>query len=257
MKNKIKDILLSETENVDLPMSKKLLDTPIMTKEEFLNKETVNEITSFEKAFESKKVNKAKKFGLEIAISSLCMVLVALLSVFSIFTINANKASALTTYIIDINPSICITTDSDDKVVSAYSLNDDGDVLISDKSFENVSGKDFDECLKDMIKFLIENNYINFSIEKQSKKINFQVTNNKESKAMEKCKHAKEFIYNELMQKGFNDYEIQEKFLPVPEFRDKMGFDKNLKDLDEMREEILKHNKYFNPDFIPPMPPEM
>jgi len=253
MKNKIKDILLSETESVNLPMSKKLIDTPIITKEEMLSKEVSSELTTFSQNIN--KTNKTKKkFGLKFALSSLCVIMVAILSVFSVFTINANKASALTTYIIEINPSICVTTDKEDKVVKAYSLNDDGDILLSDYSFENLNGKNFDECMKMIIIYLIDHNYINFSMEKTRKKINFQVTNNKESKAMEKCRHAREFFYDELKKKGFTDYEIEEKFLSVQDFRDKMGFNKNCKDLDKMRDDIISHNKYFDPSFIPPAP---
>ena len=217
MKKDIKNILLSETENVDLPMSKKLLDTPIISKDEFLKED-----------------------------------IVAILSVVSVFAINANKASALTTYIIDINPSICITTDKKDKVVSAYSLNEDGDVLISDNSFSDIKGKSFDHCMRAIIKYLIEHNYIGFNMEKQSRRIHFQVTNNKESFAMEKCKQAREFFYNELKEKGYTDYEIYERFMPVHEFRDRMGFNRNVDDLDKMRDDIVHHHKYYDPNFIPP-----
>lgn len=256
MKKDIKNILLSETENVDLPMSKKLLDTPIISKDEFLKEDIVKEINVFEQSINREKaVSNKHKFSLKMALSSLCLVMVAILSVISVFAINANKASALTTYIIDINPSICITTDKKDKVVSAYSLNEDGDVLISDNSFSDIKGKSFDHCMRAIIKYLIEHNYIGFNMEKQSRRIHFQVTNNKESFAMEKCKQAREFFYNELKEKGYTDYEIYERFMPVHEFRDKMGFDKNIDDLDKMRDDIVCHHKYFDPNFIPPPPP--
>lgn len=257
MNKDLKNILISETENVDLPMSKKLLETQILSKED-VEKEASNLKDNLFYGISDFETNKKYKsaFSLKIALSSLCLVMVMVFTVFSFFGFNKTQASALTTYIIEINPSICITTDENDNVVSACSLNDDGDELLSDTSFDEITGKSFDECLRVVVRYLIEHQYLLFKTENTKNTINFKITNNKESFAISKGNHAKKFIYEEFKHYGYLDYEIENQYLSLPDFRDKMGFDKEFKDLDDIRDDLISHRKYFNPDFIPNKPVE-
>lgn len=257
MNKYLKNILISETENVDLPMSKKLQETQILSKEQILketsqlNDNILNGINYYNTSIKRKPA-----FGLKFALTSLCLVMVMVFTVFSFFGFSNTQASALTTYIIEINPSICITTDENDDVVSACSLNDDGDELLSDTSFDEITGKNFEECLKIVVKYLIEHQYLLFKSENTKNTINFKITNNKESFAISKGNQAKEFIYEELKHYGYLDYEIENQYLPLPDFREKMGFDKDFKDLDDIRDDLISHRKYYNPDFIPNKPVE-
>lgn len=242
MKINIKDILQKETASVDFAMSKKLIDTPLQQS----NK------SNHDLTFEQETPKKQKRFSFKVALSCLCLALIAIFSISAMVFSPTNQASALTTYIIEINPSICITTDENDIVVSAYSLNNDGDNLLSDPALKSFKNEKIDQYLKQIINVSIDKGFIKHS-EEPHQEIMFHVTNNKESFAKEKGNFAKEVFEQELKNKGFSNYDIKNKFLPVPDFKQKMGFDSKSKDLDKFHDKLVEHEIYFNPDFIPPI----
>ena len=181
--------------------------------------------------------------------------MIAMISVFSIISVASRtktQASALTSYVIEINPSICLTTDDENKIVTAYSLNSDGDILLSNENFNNINGQDFDICLKHIIDLSIQNGFITHE---KLKTIKLSVINNKESFANEKGEYAKAIFEERLKKQGYKNFNIENKFMPVPEFRTKMGFSRESKNLDEYKEDIMNHSRFFNPDFIIPPPP--
>lgn len=235
MKNNLKQLLKQETEQVNVSLSQKVLDTPLETKKPENGNVIFTTTTS-----------EPKKSYLKMAFSSLCMVLMSMVAFLGIFSITNQKASALTTYIIEINPSICITADEDNTIVSAYSLNNDGDEIISHSFFENIKNLKLDDCLKNIINLSIEKGYISHA---EIRNIKLIVTNNKESYAHNKGAHAKQVFDEELKSHGFENFSIQNQFLPVNEFKNRMGFDVQSNDLDEMRYNIINHNRFFNPEF--------
>ena len=246
MRNRIKDVLKQETELVDLKMSKKLIETPIQEKQdvEFAG---VNE-------FETSKP-KQKRNLMRFAMSCVCVLMVVITSICLVFK-TTNQASALTSYIIEINPSICITTDEEDTVVGLFSLNEDGDDLIADEAFENFSSKKFDEILKTVAKLSIEKGFIN-NESPTNQQIKFMVTNNKKSFAKDKGEHAREIFEQKLKEDGFFNYRVDAEFLSVDKFGNKIGFDKKFVDLDKFKDDIMKKPKFFDPNFMPPPPPQI
>lgn len=255
MKSNIKEILKKETELVDIKMSEKLLNTDITTSKDISNLVLESDIENFEKenilGTKNADLSKNKKkfrLNYKIILPSILSVFCLMLIVTSIFLVkDKNKnvnASSLTTYIIDVNPSFCITTDEDDIVVSACSLNTDGDSIISDEEFSSINGKKIDECLCIIIKCLIDRKFISFNAQDSSKVINFQVTNNKESYANLKGDMVRQYCFELLSERGFDDYEIKNYFLPVKDFSNKMGFKGDNRDLDALREEIISYDRF-------------
>ena len=237
MKKNLKSMLKEEIESVDVKMSKKVLDTPI---------DKINVSSNFENA---KTPTKSFKFKLKPLLMSLCMVLVAVITAVSLIVRTTNTASALTSYIIEINPSVCIVTDDSDVVINAYSLNNDGDELLS--NFEP-NGKSFEDVLKFIVDSSIEKGFIDFD---KTPKINLSITNDYERHSVKKGKRAKNIFDEELRNKGFIDFDIDAKPMGVIDFKQKMGFDKPSNHLDDFKDDIKSKPKFFDPNFIPPPPP--
>ncbi len=232
-KDLIKSMLKEEIESVDIKVSNKVLETPI---------DKVNISSNFENI---KQPPKSFKFRLKPLLMSLCMVFVVLVIVVSLIAKTTNAASVLTSYIIDINPSVCIVTDDSDVVVNAYSLNNDGDELLADF---DVNGKKLDDVLKLIVDSSIEKGFISFD---KPPKIDLSITNDHEKHSISRGKYAREIFENELKNKGFNDFDITYKPLPVFDFKQRMGFDGDSNHLDDFKNDIQRRHKFFDPNFIP------
>lgn len=235
MKKNLKSLLKEEIESVDMKMSKKVLENPIDKVEVSSNFKTANPTP-----------NKSFKLKLKPLLMCICVFAVALVTAISLIVKTTNTASALTSYIIEINPSVCIVTDESNEVVNAYSLNNDGDELLSEFDF---CGKQIDDVLKLIVDSSIEKGFISFD---KIPKIDLSITNDREKYAIRRGNHAREIFEKELIDKGFKDFDITNKQLPVFDFKQRMGFDGNSNHLDDFREDIKNRHKFFDPNFIPP-----
>ena len=234
MKKNLKSMVQEEIESVDMKISKKVLETPIDKIEVSNNFENVKTTYS------------SFKFRLKPLLMCLCVFAIALITAVSLVVKTNNEASALTSYIIEINPSVCIVTDDSDVVVNAYSLNNDGDELLSDF---DVNGKNIDDVLKLVVDSSIEKGFINTS---KPPKINLSITNDREKYSIRRGKHAREIFENELKIKGFFDFNVYDKPISVVDFKQRMGFERDSKCLDDFKEDIKQRPKFFDPNFIPP-----
>ena len=247
MKQKLKQILKQETESINLTMSQKLIDTPIEVDPAI----TAEDLSIFETQDKLFNNSKKFKFNLKALISCLCSFILIFTFSVIISQNTKNNISDITSYIIEINPSICITTDKNNLVVNAYSLNYDGDDLLSNSSFDNIEGLNFEDCLKSIINLSIQKGYINNDIS-DPRDIIFRVTNNEKNYALDKGIYAKKIFEQELINNGFSNYNVDSEYMPVTEFKTRMGFDKRNNDLDKMKDDISSHSRYYDPNFIPP-----
>src|SRR5574344_2636623 len=135
MKTKnIKKMLVAESDSFVKPLNNKILEIPLEAKKEI--------VLSKQNFWQRNR----------IAIASICSVFVILILAISMLFSNINlDKSNLTSYIVEINPSVCITTNQLNQVVSICSLNDDGDTLLLDSSFDNVVGASLENCVKSII----------------------------------------------------------------------------------------------------------
>ena len=154
-----------------------------------------------------------------------------------------------TSYVLEINPQICITTNQEDKVVSVVSLNNDGDLVLSDEFFDSVGEGDISltECLDRIILFIYNENPDKFVF---GKGIKLYVVNDIESVARDKMSKTKQYISSKLEQLGKLEITIEEYFMSNKDFGDKMGFD-SFGGLDKMIEDIKGKDKFFNPNRNP------
>ena len=230
----IRQMLMKESESINIELSSRILDTPIDT-------------TFKQKA---KVVSIWNRFRIAAtATCSACIILICAL----FLGLNDNIAySNLTSYVLEINPSVCITTDINNEVLSVCSFNSDGDELLSNNKFNNIKGSSLETCIATIISIAFKMGYFeNYSIDKN---INLYVTNNKQDFASRKADFAIELIKQNLILQGLKNIEINDSYLSIENFKERMGIDKQYKNLDEMKDDIISHDKYFNPNFKSPYP---
>ncbi len=236
---KLKDSLNTELNSVNLTMSKELMDTPIQAKRQ--STEIYNN-TKIQKTFSSK---------LFLSLSCLCSILIIIASIFLIFIQKqTTSASSLTSYIIEINPSVCVVSDNENMVVSAFSLNYDGDKVLSNEEFSSLRSMNVENFISKYIEISKEEGYMSGGDENRSIKI--IATNNKAKKASKNCSGIEKILNNKLKELGFeNNFQIIKEIMDINDFKDKIGLDNNFKNLDEMRDELVNHKKFFDPSFVP------
>lgn len=92
----------------------------------------------------------------KVIISS-CAVLVILIGLILFFSFGKNKNSIVSTITLDINPSVELNLDKENKIVNVKALNDDAKKIVSDK----LVGKFLDDAITCIAEKVIEEDYIN------------------------------------------------------------------------------------------------
>lgn len=233
MKNKdFKKMFLQESENIVIKMSDKLQKTHIQALPE----------SQYSKA--DKKSPFLKR--LIPITATFCCLIVAL----SIFIINsATGGGYLTAYAIEINPSICITTDANDKIINICSLNEDADEILSDIEFENIVGENIETAIEKIIKTVSEKGIL----DDYQNEIRVYALNDDKGVMDKKLKKVGDIVDKKLKEFGHEDIKVAKSEMTLNDFKDKMGFDGNFKRLDDMQKDIKEHG-IFNDDVPPPKP---
>ncbi len=234
MKNKdIKNLLKSEYENIKVPpISSRVTEVPIQGKPPIV----------------SNNYNRRPVLKLVFTV----VVCVALILVALIPTLNSQSIvpSELTSYILEINPTICITADSSDNIVAICSLSSDGDILLSDNRFESVVGATLDNGLKSVIDASVDLGYF----ENYSRRIVLFAINNKESFAFEKTKNFEKVLSRHLQEHNLEEINIDKGCMSISDFKNRMEFNNNFNDLDKMRDDIQNRPMFFDENFTLPPP---
>lgn len=231
MKNKdIKKLIQNECQQINLPLSSNITEYPIQEKS----------------PFQATKNNKFFKF-----ILAFVSCIIFIVAIFPIANSIFNKHSDITSFILEINPSICLTTDSSDKIISICSLSNDGDILLSDERFENIIGENLDNGLKSIIDASVDLGYF----ENYNKRIILFAVNNKESFAIEKTRTFEGLLSKHLEEHELSSIEIEKGCMSIPDFKRRMSFENNSQDLDKMKEDICNLPKYFDKNFNSSPPP--
>lgn len=242
MKNKdFKNLLKSEINDLDIPMSEKILSVPLQKK----NFETLPQ-----KEYKNLTGLNFFKFFIPTLCSCGLVIIILLSAIFSFYDIKdikTTKASNLTSYIIEINPAICITADSENKVISVCSLNNDGDIILCDEFFSEIPNQTvlLNDCIDKIMDLTFSNG--NFEI---NQNIRLFAINNREKFAREKGTFVKDHIIEKLINSNFENIDVEFKFMNVEKFSGRMNLEGDYNDLDEFQEEIQGRQRYFDPRFL-------
>ncbi|MBQ7351468.1 MAG: hypothetical protein IJW59_01175 [Clostridia bacterium] len=238
MNNKdIEKLFMKENSQINIKQSEALKSTPIISN-------TVSKQRNTQKHFSRWRL-------LPIGLCSLVLIFVAIFAILPMFK-SGDMLGQYTSYVLEINPQICITTNNDDNVVSIVSLNDDGDLVLSDEFFDNIDeNTKLNDCLDRIIAFIYDENPDKFALENG---IKLYATNDVESIARDKLSKTKYHISSKLNELGKPEIPVEDHFMPHKDFGDRMGFD-DFNGLDKMIDDIKGKDRFFDPDKNPPPPP--
>ena len=232
MKNKkIKNLFLEENEKLNIEMSNELRQTPIQP--------PVEEAPA---PIKRKPLMRLLPMG-AIACCLIVAVVLALVLPFG-------SSDNLTAYVIDINPSISITADENNTVISICSLNDDADELLSSNEFDSVVGESFDTAVEKIIKAASDKGIL----DGYEDTIRIYALNDNKGIMDKRLDEFGRLIRKNLDNEGFNNIEFEEREMTVNEFRERMGFENDFKRLDDMKDDIKKHDRMHGGELPPPKP---
>lgn len=235
MKNRdVKNLIKIEYEKLKVsPVSSKVLNVSIQEKPPFESRTRLVGLPT-----------------LRYAMVSLCILVLFALAITPNFFGGTLEQSNITSYILEINPSICITTDSDDSVIAICSLNSDGDVLLSDDRFETVLGQSLSVGVKSVVDASVDLGYF----EDYDDHIVLFAINNKESLAFEKNSIFEGFLSKYLQSHNLNEIKIDKGCMSIDDFKSRMNFKNSTDDLDKMRDAIKNRSRYYGKSIAPKVP---
>lgn len=225
---KVKDFkakLKEENLKLDIEMSEKLNNTGIA-----INDKTI--------------AYSGKKFSIfKLAICFTCFVFMAL-CVSSLFLQNKNEAVGLTSYILEINPSICITTDNKDKVINICALNDDANGVVTAQELKEFKNLGFDECLNRLMAVIRNQGYFeNFN--RDGRKIKLYAFNDSNEVQSKNLNHFENIMKNKMNEFGLNDVPFEKHRIGMDDFKEIVGFDEDYDTLDDMRDYFMQREVVF------------
>lgn len=186
---------------------------------------------------ESKVYNKKPNF-----VPKLCAVMACLLlMVFSItaLLLNIDKNAGLTSYILEINPALCITTDKKDNIINVCALNEDANEIVSNSEFDYVYGIKLEECLSKIIKIVKEKGYF----DNYDNTVKIYAINDDLSEEKKKLDNFAIMMRKELGNFQTRNISFEKHELALSDFRKKIGAEENFAKLDDMREYFINKDK--------------
>lgn len=231
--------LEQENLNLNIEMSEKIAKTPIAASDEFIR--SSNEFISSEK----------KRFNfLRLTVCFVCFVFMAIcVSSLIIQTSSKDETVGLTSYILEINPSICITTDKNDSVINICALNDDANIIVSDESVKNFKKLSFDECVARLMGVIRREGYFDdFDIHDRT--IKLYAFNDSNETQYKRLKHFEKIMQDKMNEFGYNDVPFEKHRIGMDDFKKIMGFEEDFETLDDMDTYFKQKNITF------PMPPQ-
>lgn len=233
---KIKDIKTlyeRESEKSEIKMSDRLKNTPIKTSsDDFFDDDTVNNGDTL--------IASKKKINMRIltpVLVSFILVIGIILSVLNVFSFGSN----LTAYILEINPSICITANAEEEIVGVYSLNEDADTVLSDETLSDIVGKKLDSGIQNIIKIVIDKGFF----DSYDKPFGIYVINDNNQIKKEKLKTFGEMVAKNLSDNGKGNITFEEREMSFDDFKGRMNIDGDFKRLDDMENEMKNKDRYF------------
>ena len=233
MKNSdIKKSFLKEDEKLNIQMSDALKNTPIQPPV---------------KTAEAKSKRPVLTRVLPMGAIACVLIIAVVLAIINPFS---SSSGTLTAYVIDINPSISITADENNTVISICSLNDDADELLSSNEFDSAVGESFDTVVEKIIKTASDKGIL----DGYEDKIRIYALNDDKKIMDKRLDEFGRLVRKNLDDEGFKNIEFEEREMTVGEFRDRMGFEKEFGRLDEMKDDIKNHDRMHGGELPPPKP---
>lgn len=219
--------LKQENNNINIDMSDSLKSTKISTKDEFVSE------------------CKCKPQFFKLAVCFTCF-LFAAICLCGILIPKQNTAVGLTSYILEINPSICITTDKDDKVINICALNNDANEIVTDQVLCGFEKLNFDECLGKLMYVIKKQGFFD-NISDEDRSIKLYAINDSNETQYQRLEHFEEIMKNKMNEFGYQNVPFEKHRIGMDDFKEIVGFDEEYKTLDDMQEYFRKKDVRFPP----------
>lgn len=239
-----KNLLKEENDKINISQSERLRQTKLSQKiDNQIEKKQSKNLLFWQKY----------KVAFVASISMILLVAICLLTIITGLPQSGTQVSTLTSYIIDINPSLCVTTDStSDTIVSVYSLNDDGDIILSDSEMNKIVGQNLFSGMRKIMKIVEDNNFINMVDEKI---INIYAVNDNPEFAKRKADKLGNDMFDYFFDKGMGNINVNHEQMGRDDFRNRIGFNENHRRIEDMAGDVMDHEKFHKDDPFNPMPP--
>jgi len=235
MKNKdLEFFIKDELNNIRIPMSRKILETPIELSKA---KSTASHLKYKPPFYKSWKL-----------LSSAICSLILIFTIAFVVNINSTTASCLTCYTLEINPAVTLAVDDTNEILSVCSLNEDGDTLLNDEDLSDLVGSDFFSGMEMIFDVSFKQGFIDTE---QDHLVRLFVLNNSADYARRCLNTARAQVDNYFEENNFENVACSGYLMNMDEYKFRMGFNSSDKDLDKMREQIMQHNMFFNPESHP------
>lgn len=230
-KNKIKQLSNQEKSLINIEMSEKLNNTTIPKKEDYLYQT---------------QSSKLKFFPRFVSICACLIFFVVCLSLIFTPKINSKSAVGMTSYIMEINPSICITTNKNDKIINVCALNDDANLIVMDDELIGIEGQSFDSGVEIIMSVIKKNGYF----ENYNEPINIYAFNDSSENQYNKLKNFEEIMQKKVSEFGY-DIPLKKHRIGMDDFKEKIGFSDDYETLDDMQEFFKNKERSYH---FPPQP---
>lgn len=225
-KKEFANLLKSENTKLEFEMSERLKNTQIVQKEEYL--------------FEKRKTSLLPRFISLFA----CFVFCAFC--FSLIFINKKpeeSAEGITSYIMEINPSICITTDENDKIINVCALNYDADAIVLDANVVNIEGQSFDAGIERLMTVIRDKGYF----DSHNEAIRIYAFNDNNECQYNRLNHFEELMKRKMTEFGY-DIPFEKHRIGMDDFKEKIGYEEEYQTLNEMQDFFRQRGR----SYIPP-----
>ena len=204
-KKQILKLLSKEIDQVVPKLDDRVLSTPIEPKKEEVIE--LEEKTTF--AQKIQKTFKSKKTWGYLSSVAAVLIVVILAVVFMPQFINHNnkEKEEYTCFVVDINPSVMVTTDKEGNVVNVSALNKDGDVLLASGNIPD--GSKLETCIENIINISMQLGYID--MDSLNNAVSLSVYSNGKN-VDEKIESGKSSIEQVLKNKGVYGFVITKDY---------------------------------------------
>ncbi len=224
-RNKFKE----EMTIIDIKMSNRLKNTKIVIEDNKVKKQKTNIFTS----------------PVFISVISVCFILIVVAGIFLFKSPQENLN--LTSYIMEINPSICIIAGANDEVINICALNDDADEIVSNERLDSVQGLHFEKCVNIVMEIVYDAGYF----EDYQETIKLYAINDDDNKRKENLNGFEKIMKKNLNKLGVEQVEFEKHEMGIDDFKEKLGLEEDFKSLDDMHKYLKDKDRKHNPQHEP------
>lgn len=227
-KKDFEKMLKLENSSIEIEMSKELKSTKISQKDKYVYQ------------VQTKNTSLIPRF---VSIFACLVFSVFCLSLFFVKKDTQETAVGMTSYIMEINPSICITTDENDTIINVCALNYDADAIVLDNDILNIEGQSFENGIDKLMRVIRDKGFF----ESHEDAIRIYAFNDNSECEYKRLNYFEELMKKKMAEFGY-DIQFEKHRIGMDDFREKIGYDEECQTLNDMQDFFMHRGR----GYIPP-----